>query len=220
VQGHRRTIEELLWALKPFASLRGGITLRYVTAFLAVALDEGKGQNFYAREIGMHRASMSRCLRDISQKGRGGRQGLGLIRIEDHPGNVQRRKVFLTDEGRALLALITRPFHSGPLMRAEERKLIATRTKAAIATADKRAAVAFGGPEVRERQRIAVKAIKERADQRAATVLPIIREAQSAGATSLHQLAAALNLRGITTPRGGQWYAKAVSNLLARASRG
>jgi hypothetical protein len=33
---------------------------------------------------------------------------------------------------------------------------------------------------------------------------------------SLHQIAEALNARGITTPRGGQWYAKSVSNVLAR----
>jgi DNA-binding MarR family transcriptional regulator len=211
-------LEELLWALKPFAKFRG-LPVRYVITFITIALDEGKGQNFYARGIGMHRASMSRCLREMGQTGPSGGPGLGLLRIEDHPANAQRRRVFLTDAGRALLSLIMRPFHSGPLMLAEERKLIAARTKAVIAAADERAAASFDGPELRERQRIAVKAIKERADQRAANVLPIIREVQSAGATSLHQIAAALNLRGIATPRGGQWYAKAVSNLLARASR-
>jgi hypothetical protein len=39
---------------------------------------------------------------------------------------------------------------------------------------------------------------------------------QRAGAKSLHQIAAALNARGITTPRGGKWYAKSVANVLAR----
>jgi DNA invertase Pin-like site-specific DNA recombinase len=33
---------------------------------------------------------------------------------------------------------------------------------------------------------------------------------------SLHQIAEALNARGIGTPRGGRWYAKLVSNALAR----
>jgi hypothetical protein len=47
-------------------------------------------------------------------------------------------------------------------------------------------------------------------------VLPVIREIRRAGATSLHQVADALNARGITTPRGGAWYAKSVSNVLAR----
>ena len=48
-------------------------------------------------------------------------------------------------------------------------------------------------------------------------VLPVIREIQRTGARSLHQIADALNARGITTPRGGAWYAKSVSNVLARA---
>src|SRR5262245_64872316 len=34
-------------------------------------------------------------------------------------------------------------------------------------------------------------------------------------ATSLHQIADALNARGISTARGGQWYANSVSNVLA-----
>ena len=52
------------------------------------------------------------------------------------------------------------------------------------------------------------------ADRFAANVLPIIREAQKAGATSLRDIAAALNARGIATARGGQWHAKSVSNIL------
>ena len=40
-----------------------------------------------------------------------------------------------------------------------------------------------------------------KADQYAANVLPAIREIRRAGATSLHQIADALNARGITTPR-------------------
>jgi hypothetical protein len=42
------------------------------------------------------------------------------------------------------------------------------------------------------------------ADQHAANVLPIIREVQRSGA-SLHQIADALNARGIATARGGRW---------------
>ena len=63
----------------------------------------------------------------------------------------------------------------------------------------------------------AVASIKSLADQHAANVLPVIREIQRAGAASLHQVADALNARGITTPRGGAWYAKSVSNVLARS---
>jgi hypothetical protein len=34
-----------------------------------------------------------------------------------------------------------------------------------------------------------------------------------AGAASLHQIADALNARGITTPRGGRWYASSCAML-------
>jgi hypothetical protein len=48
-------------------------------------------------------------------------------------------------------------------------------------------------------------------------MLPIIREAQKAGARTLREIVAALNARGIATARGGQWYVQSVANVLARA---
>jgi hypothetical protein len=61
--------------------------------------------------------------------------------------------------------------------------------------------------------------VKSEADRYAyaANVLPIIREAQKAGARTLREIAEALNARGIATARGGQWYAQSVANVLARA---
>ena len=55
------------------------------------------------------------------------------------------------------------------------------------------------------------------ADRLAANVLPIIRDAQKAGETSLREIAAALNARGVATARGRQWHANSVSNILERA---
>jgi hypothetical protein len=49
---------------------------------------------------------------------------------------------------------------------------------------------------------VAMKAVKALADRNAANVLPIIREVQKAGAVSPHQIADALNKRGVSTPRG------------------
>jgi hypothetical protein len=40
---------------------------------------------------------------------------------------------------------------------------------------------------------------------------------QRSGATSLRQIAEALNARGISAPRGGQWHATSVRNVMARA---
>jgi hypothetical protein len=41
---------------------------------------------------------------------------------------------------------------------------------------------------------------------------------QRSGPTSLRQIAEALNARGINAPRGGQWHATSVRNVMARAS--
>ena len=48
-------------------------------------------------------------------------------------------------------------------------------------------------------------------------MLPVIRELQAAGATSLRQIAAGLNERNITTPRGGEWSAVQVQRVLTAA---
>jgi DNA invertase Pin-like site-specific DNA recombinase len=98
----------------------------------------------------------------------------------------------------------------------KERSMIAARTQAALAAAKARG-VKLGGPKLAEARGVAMVSVKALADRHAANVLPIIRELQRTGAKSLHQIADALNARGISTPRGGHWYAKSVSNVLARA---
>jgi DNA invertase Pin-like site-specific DNA recombinase len=93
--------------------------------------------------------------------------------------------------------------------------MIAARTREALARAKARG-VKLGGPKLAEAREAALASVKALADQNAANVVPVIREIRKAGAKSLHQIADALNARGISTPRGGRWYAKSVSNLLAR----
>jgi len=98
----------------------------------------------------------------------------------------------------------------------KERSLISTRTRQAL-TAAKARGVTLGNPRLHEARKNAVEAVKAEADRYAANVLPIIREAQKAGATTLRQIAEALNARGVTTARGGQWHAMSVRNVLERA---
>jgi Recombinase len=40
-----------------------------------------------------------------------------------------------------------------------------------------------------------------------------MRQIQRSGATSLRQIAEALNARGISAPRGGQWHATSIRNV-------
>jgi DNA invertase Pin-like site-specific DNA recombinase len=98
----------------------------------------------------------------------------------------------------------------------KERKLIAARTKAALAIRKAQGKV-LGGPKLPEARELAQDAIKSNADKHAANVLPIIRAAQKAGATTLREIADALNARGVHTARGGKWYATSVKNVLDRS---
>ena len=81
----------------------------------------------------------------------------------------------------------------------KERTLIATRTKAALAAAKARG-VKLGGPKLASARKQAVRALKLAADRHAANVLPVIQEVRRAGATTLRDIAQALNSRGVSTP--------------------
>jgi DNA invertase Pin-like site-specific DNA recombinase len=101
----------------------------------------------------------------------------------------------------------------------KERALISVRTKAALAAAKVRG-VQLGNPKLDQARPAAHKAAaaanEAAAERHAANVLPIIREIKRAGATTLRDIAEALNARGERTARGGQWYATTVRNVLAR----
>src|SRR4051794_2750302 len=98
----------------------------------------------------------------------------------------------------------------------KERALISTRTRQALAAAKARG-VTLGNPRLHVARKNALEAVTAEADRFADNVLPIIKEARKAGATTLREIASALNARGVATARGGQWHAKSVSNILERA---
>ena len=97
----------------------------------------------------------------------------------------------------------------------KERALISQRTKEALKAAKDRGQV-LGNPNLDAVRRLAAAATRAEADRYAENVLPIIRQVQASGVTSLRGIAAALTARGVATARGGQWSAMQVSNLLRR----
>ncbi len=115
-----------------------------------------------------------------------------------------------------------------------ERKMISTRTKAALAEARKRVAVTgqrehpeikrlgcpAGAAHLRGQgfDRLAVQALKAKADERAAGLAATIGALRAEGVTSANAQAVALNARGYATPRGGKWTARTVLNVTARLS--
>jgi DNA invertase Pin-like site-specific DNA recombinase len=104
----------------------------------------------------------------------------------------------------------------------EERRRISGRTKAALKAARARG-VKLGGfrghvPSTRD-QALGRARQQEQAAQRAAAIMPVIRELMAAGVNSATGLARALTERGISTPRGGsRWQAIQVKRVLATAA--
>jgi DNA invertase Pin-like site-specific DNA recombinase len=98
----------------------------------------------------------------------------------------------------------------------KERALISQRTSAALKAAKARG-VRLGNPEIEKAQAIGTARVKVEAGRFAANVLPVIREAQKAGASSLRAIANILNARGVQTARGGKWAATQVRDILRRS---
>jgi len=194
-------------ALERFATSEG-----FELARVFVEVETGKGADALDRRpqlaAALHEARKQRCSIGVAKLDRLSRD------VHFISGLMAHRIPFVVAE----LGSDVDPFilHLFAALAEKERAMIGARTKAALAAAKARG-VTLGGPRLAKARKLAVASIKALADQQAANVLPVIREIQRAGAMSLHQIADALNARGISTPRGGKWYAKSVSNLLARA---
>lgn len=194
-------------AIERFAAAEGFEIVR-----MFVEVETGKGSDALARRpqlaAALSEARRKRCSVAVSKLDELSRDVAPISNLMAH------RVPFLVAElGPGVQPFILQLYAA---LAGKERALISKRTKEALAAA-KAKGVLLGGPNLPEARKKAVAEIKNRADQRAANVAPVIREIQRAGAKSLREIADALNARGITAPRGGTWYAKSVSNVLARA---
>lgn len=119
----------------------------------------------------------------------------------------------------AELGADTDPFilHLFAALSEKERRLISTRTKAAL-QALKAKGVALGNhTNLSEAQAKGHKANRAKAVEFAAKVSPDIRQRKARG-LSLAEIAGELNSLGVRTARGGQWYAMTVKNVLEMAA--
>ena len=98
----------------------------------------------------------------------------------------------------------------------KERALISDRTRAALAAKKTQGAVLGNRTNLAEAQAKGAEGNRAGADAFAANVLPVVRQIQATGATTLRAIAAALNARGIRTARGGAWHDSTVRNLSER----
>jgi len=100
-----------------------------------------------------------------------------------------------------------------------EAKAISARTKAALAAAKARGTQLGGlrwdlASVSAKGRKVALKVRRQAQERYAQDVLPVIQEKQKQGATSLRQIAAALNADGTPAPRGGEWSAVQVQRVL------
>ena len=99
----------------------------------------------------------------------------------------------------------------------KERRMIAERTKAALAPMR-------GTGKLGNRTNLAAAQAKggastaDAARRFAENVAPVIREIQATGVTSNRGIAAVLNTRGVRTARGGEWAATQVGAIIARVA--
>jgi len=106
----------------------------------------------------------------------------------------------------------------------EEARAISRRTKAALQAAKARGTVLGGDRGYRPttppdwRKGVPAASVKRtlKADHAAHALVPMFAAIRGEGHTSLNAMAAALNSRGVASPRGGQWTATAVRRALAR----
>lgn len=108
------------------------------------------------------------------------------------------------------------------LVAQQEAEAISRRTKEALQAAKRRGKV-LGNPNgaaalqrAAKGNSAAVAAVAAKADKHADNLKPVIESLKSEGVISLGAIAAALNQRGMLTPRGGAWHKTSVKNLLAR----
>jgi DNA invertase Pin-like site-specific DNA recombinase len=98
----------------------------------------------------------------------------------------------------------------------KERRLIAERTKAALA-AKKAAGARLGNPlNLAHAGNIGRAALIDVADEFAKDLTPVLQSVRANGAITLASMAMELNRRGVKSARGGQWHRSSVRNLLER----
>jgi DNA invertase Pin-like site-specific DNA recombinase len=98
----------------------------------------------------------------------------------------------------------------------KERRLISERTKAALGAKRASGARLENPTNLHAAGLIGRSAQAQAADEFATNLVPLLQAIRNAGASTLSEIAKALNGRGIRPPRGSNWHRSSVRNLIAR----
>jgi DNA invertase Pin-like site-specific DNA recombinase len=100
----------------------------------------------------------------------------------------------------------------------KERRLIAERTRAALAAKKAQGAILGNPTNLAAAGALGRSRLQADAGRSAETVAPLIRTLRSERPIGMVAIADALNARGVRTARGGRWHASSVRNVLARSA--
>jgi DNA-binding MarR family transcriptional regulator len=92
----------LLLAVEPFLQLRPTMPLQYLTTYLRVVADEGKGVSEYADHAGIAKTVMTRQLLDIGERSRDLTEGFGLVYQNRDPHDLRVNRTYATPKGRTV----------------------------------------------------------------------------------------------------------------------
>lgn len=113
-EADRAAARTLLQAIEPFRQINPSMPLSYLTAFLLVAAEEGKGVAEYAEAAstpGIEPVSptvMTRNLLDIGERNRQREAGYGLITQERDLFDLRKHNARITTRGKAFMNAIRR----------------------------------------------------------------------------------------------------------------
>ena len=99
----RAAATALFLALRPFRDLNPSTPLSYLTAYLLVAMEEGKSVGEYADKINIAHPVMTRNLLDIGDRNRQREAGYGLITQERDLFDLRKHNAKVTPKGKALI---------------------------------------------------------------------------------------------------------------------
>ena len=99
----KAVLGSLLKALKPFRELNSTMPLQYVTAFLQVAIAEGRTVTEYAKILGTSQSLMTRHLADLGEINRYHEAGYDLVQAKTDPMDRRNKRNHLTAKGQRLV---------------------------------------------------------------------------------------------------------------------
>ncbi|WP_295686985.1 recombinase family protein [uncultured Nevskia sp.] len=195
-------------AVETFAAHRGALVTQWFTE-----VESGKRNTRPELVKALHLAKVTGATLVIAKLDRLSRNAAFLLTLRDSGSRFIAAD--LPDANELTVGIMA-------LVAQQEREAISRRTKEALQAA-KRRGTKLGNPNGAAALRRASKgnaasleAIRDKADKHAQELKPVLDALTHDGITSLGAVAAALNERGMLTPRGGRWYKTSVHNLVTR----